>query len=71
MSDDKNEAKLGGVKLTTKDAIYGVILVIGCSLLMSGLNGALNWGVADAVITGIGATLGVVATFVLAWLRSR
>ena len=75
MTDDSNEKKdgmtLGGVHFSVKEIIYGVILVIGFSLIVSGLNGAMELGLPDALTTAIGATLGVAAAFGLAWLRNR
>ena len=71
MSDDRNLDKPTGLKLNAKEVIYGVILVVGFIAIMSGLNGALGWGLADALVAAIGATLGVVAALALAWLRNR
>lgn len=75
MSDDNNDKKdgvtVGGMRFSVKEIIYGVILVVGFTLILSGLNGAMNWGMPDALTTAIGATLGVAAAFGLAWLRSR
>lgn len=75
MSDDNNDKKdgmtVGGMHFSVKEIIYGVILVIGFSLIVSGLNGAMGWDMPDALTTAIGATLGVAAAFGLAWLRNR
>ncbi|MBU1175419.1 MAG: hypothetical protein KKH72_08440 [Alphaproteobacteria bacterium] len=71
MSDDKSENRPAMPKLTTRDYIYGVVLVVGFVLIASGLNGAMGWNLADWLITALGATAGVATAFALSWLRRK
>ena len=71
MSDDTPDKKPSALKFDTRDWIYGIVLVVGFGYLFSGLNGALGWGLGDAVTTAIGAVIGVAAAIALTWLRKR
>ncbi len=71
MSNDHTDHRPKVMKLTSRQMIYGAILVLGFILITSGLNGTMEWGMPDMLVWAIGAAVGVAATFALAWLRNR
>lgn len=57
--------------MSMRELIYAAILVLGFALIMSGLNGALEWGLPELATNVLGGLLGIAAAFVLSWLRNR
>ena len=71
MTDTKPDDKAKGAAFSTRDMIYGAIVVVGFVLIVTGVNGAMNLGLSETMANTVGAIVGVVAAFVLTWLRKR
>ena len=65
------DGKRKAMHLSVRELTYAGVLVVGFTFVLSGLNGAMNLGLADWLVTAIGATAGVAVTFALSWLRKR
>jgi hypothetical protein len=65
---DANKPKM---PVSTREMIYGVVLVVGFVSIVSGVNGMFAWGLSETVSSAIGVALGVAAAFGLSWLRKR
>jgi hypothetical protein len=66
-TDEKPNAK----PYSTRELIYGAILVVGVTSIVSGLNGVFLWGWSDMVVLTVGVVVGGAAAYGLSWLRKR